>query len=152
MDEFATVTTWGRFQQACLYWVQGALYEATFARMDREWSAITPALRTAGLERPLRVTLQEYGWLLLEQVHAIVDRGVRRGDPVVLWCDPWPDAVALRAIAAARWLERESYARAPKSRRGTPCGRPKRRSTAAARDSPSDGCWGEATHTSAGLS
>jgi len=110
VDEFATVCTWGRFRQAYIYRKLGAFYRPTFARMDHEWGEVQPALRAAGLDRPLRVTLQGYGWLLHELVEALVDRGVSRGDPVIVWCDPWPDDVALRAIRAALWLERRGYA------------------------------------------
>lgn len=111
VDEFATAVTWGRFRQAYIYRTTGGPgYAATFARMDREWATVSPALAAAGLERPLRVTLQAYRWLLHEQVHAILDRGVRVSAPVVLWCSPWPDAVALAAIRAVLWLQREGHA------------------------------------------
>lgn len=109
--EFGRVATWGRFRQAYIYRAQGALYAGTFARMDREWLQLQPKLAAAGADRPLRVTLQGYGWLLHEQVDALVGRGVAADAPVIVWCEPWPDAVALRAIAAAQWLEREGFAR-----------------------------------------
>lgn len=151
VDEFAPVCSWGRFRQAYIYRALGALYRPTFARMDREWSSITPALRAAGLERPLRVTLQAYGWLLHEQVDAIVGRGVTANAPVILWCDPWPDAVALRAIAAATWLEREGYARPGVEARDAVRAAQTGLNGSGARLAV-DGWWGEATHRAAGLS
>ncbi len=119
--------------------------------MDREWGAITPALRAAGLERPLRVTLQAYGWLLHEQVDAIVGRGVSADAPVILWCDPWPDAVALRAIAAATWLEREGYACVGVEARDAVRAAQEALNREGARLTV-DGWWGDATHKAAGLS
>lgn len=110
VDEFAAVTSWGRFRQAYIYNARGARYAPTFERMDREWAAIAPALRSGGLERPLRVTLQAYGWRLHEQVHAILDRCVRPAVPLVLWCDPWPDDVTLAALAFVELLVREGFA------------------------------------------
>ncbi len=110
VDEFATVTTWGRFRQAYIYNSRGAHYGPTFERMDREWAAVTPALRSAGLERPLRVTLQAYGWKLHELIHALLDRCVRPREPVVLWCDPWPDATTLAALRFVEILMREGFA------------------------------------------
>lgn len=110
VDEFATVTTWGRFRQAYIYNSRGAHYGPTFERMDREWAAVTPALRSAGLERPLRVTLQAYRWKLHELIHALLDRCVRPREPVVLWCDPWPDATTLAALRFVEILMREGFA------------------------------------------
>jgi hypothetical protein len=151
VDEFASVCTWGRYRQAYIYRALGALYAPTFARMDREWSSITPALRAAGLERPLRVTLQAYGWLLHEQVDAIINRGVAANASVILWCDPWPDAVALRAIAAATWLEHEGYARPGVAARAAVRAAQAEFNRRGARLTV-DGWWGEATHRAAGLS
>lgn len=111
VDEFARVCTWGRFRQAYIYNAQGVGYSSTFARMDREWATITPALRAAGLERPLRVTIQGYRWKLHEQVHCLLDRCVRPAHPLMMWAEPWPDAVALRALRALQWLRREGFAR-----------------------------------------
>jgi hypothetical protein len=79
--------------------------------MDREWETIAPALRAAGVERPLGVTVQGYGWLLHELVDCLIDRGVRVGMPVFMWGEPWPDAIALRALRVVQWLQREGFAR-----------------------------------------
>ena len=145
MDEFAEVCTWGRFRQAYIYRDKGALYRPTFERMDREWAAITPALRMAGLERPLRVTLQGYGWLLHEQVHALLERSVRPAAPLVVWCDPWPDATCLRALRAVLWLQREGYAGAGVEPREAV------RAAQRALGVAVDGWWGEETARAAGL-
>lgn len=110
VDEFARVTTWGRYRQAYIYNQRGGFYRPTFERMDREWARVAPALAAAGLERPLRCTLQAYGWKLHELVHALLDRHVRTGDPLILWCDPWPDAVCRRALAVVRWMIAEGFA------------------------------------------
>lgn len=110
VDEFAAVTTWGRFRQAYIYNTRGGFYRPTFERMDREWANLTPALRSAGLERPLRVTLQAYGWKLHELVHALLDRCIRPQEPLILWCDPWPDEVTLAALRLVEMLVREGFA------------------------------------------
>lgn len=110
VDEFAAVTTWGRFRQAYIYNDKGARYAPTFERMDREWGNITPALRNAGLERPLRVTLQAYGWKLHELVHALLDRCIRPQEPLILWCDPWPDAITMTALRMVEVLVRDGFA------------------------------------------
>lgn len=150
VDEFAPVCTWGRFRQAYIYRQKGAGYQSTFARMDREWGHVAPAMKAAGLDRPLRVTLQAYGWLLHEQVDAILQRGVREAAPVILWCDPWPDAVTLRAIAAVTWLQREGYARAGVDARDAVRSAQVVLNARGARLTV-DGWWGEATHAAAGL-
>lgn len=111
VDEFATVCTWGRFRQAYIYNKLGLSsgYAKTFARMDHDWQSIAPALASAGLSRPTRVTLQAYGWKLHELVDAILLRGVLAREPLVFWCDPWPDAVTLRALAFVDLLVREGF-------------------------------------------
>lgn len=110
VDEFAVVCDLGRFRQAYIYNAQGAFYRSTFERMDREWTNITPALAAEGLDRPLYVTLQAYRWKLHEQVHALLDRCVRPNAPLILWCDPWPDAVTLAAVKIVQILLREGCA------------------------------------------
>ena len=110
VDEFASVCNLGRFRQAYIYNAKGAFYLPTFERMDREWNDLAPALRSAGLERPLRVTLQAYGWKVHELVHALLDRCVRPAVPLVLWCDPWPDATTLSALRFVELLVREGFA------------------------------------------
>lgn len=110
VDEFATACTWGRFRQAYIYNDRGGFYRPTFERMDREWAQVAPALRAAGLERPLRCTLQAYRWKLHEQVHALLDRCVRPAEPLILWCDPWPDATTLAALDFVSTLVREGFA------------------------------------------
>lgn len=148
--EFGKVCTWGRYRQAYIYRAKGADYRPTFDRMDREWTALRPKLAAAGVDRPLRVTLQAYGWLLHEQVDAILQRGVREAAPVILWCEPWPDAVALRAITAAGWLQREGYARAGVEARDAVRSAQVVLNARGARLTV-DGWWGEATHAAAGL-
>ena len=110
VDEIAPVCRWGRYRQAYLYNAMGAGYASTFARMDREWAIVQPALARAGLAQPLRVTLQGYRWKLHEMVHALLDRHVRPAEAIVIWCDPWPDAVCLRAIAMVQFLVRAGFA------------------------------------------
>ena len=110
VDEFAAVTTWGRFRQAYIYNRRGITYAPTFARMDREWAALNTTLRDAGLERPLRITLQAYGWKCHELVHALLDRCVRPADPLILWCDPWPDRVTREALRFVEMLMRDGFA------------------------------------------
>ena len=110
VDEFATACDWGRFRQAYIYNARGGYYRPTFERMDREWAGITPALRAAGLERPLRCTLQAYGWKLHELVHALLERCVAPSAPLVMWCDPWPEAAALAAVEFVSMLVREGFA------------------------------------------
>ena len=152
VDEFAAIATWGRFRQAYLYRSQGEAcgYVPTFQRMDRSWLAIAAALRTAGLERPLRVTLQAYRWLLREQVHALLDRGVRTQDPVILWCEPWPDETCLRAIRAVLWMQREGYARAGVSAEDA-VRAAQRALVGTGYPIDVDGDWGEETARAAGL-
>jgi hypothetical protein len=146
VDEFAQVTNWGRFRQAYIYNAQGAGYASTFARMDREWATITPALRAACLERPLRVTIQGYRWKLHEQVHCLLDRCVSPAVPLVMWAEPWPDETALRALRAMQWLQREGYARP-----GVSADTAIKAAQTALRVT-ADGDWGPATHAAAGLS
>ena len=62
------------------------------------------------LMRPLYVTLQAYRWKLHEQVHALLDRCVRPNAPLILWCDPWPDAVTLAAVKIVQILLRDGHA------------------------------------------
>lgn len=150
VDEFAMVTTWDRFRQAYIYRKLGAHYRPTFARMDEEWGNVDDALRAVGLDRPLRVTLQGPGWALHEQVDALINRGVSRGDPVIVWCDTWPDEVSMRAIRAALWLEREGSATpgttAESAVRLAQVELNRRGARLAV-----DGRWGPATHAAAGL-
>lgn len=147
VDEFAVTCAWGRFRQAYIYNAQGAGYASTFARMDRDWDAIAPALRSVGLERPLRVTIQGYRWNLHEQVHCLLDRCVRPAVPLMMWAEPMPDETAMKAIRAALWLQREGYAR--------PCV-DARDAVRAAQHALGhglsvDGWWGPETHAAAGL-
>lgn len=113
VDEFARVCTWGRFRQAYIYNHLGPAqgYAATFARMDREWGTVNPALEKAGLGRPLRVTLQGYRWKLHELVDALLTRHVAPAAPLVMWAEPFPDAVALRALRVVLKLQREGMAK-----------------------------------------
>lgn len=110
VDEFALACDWGRFRQAYIYNARGGYYRPTFERMDREWTGIAPALRAAGLERPLRCTLQAYGWKLHELVHALLERCVAADAPLVMWCDPWPEPGALAAVEFVSMLVREGFA------------------------------------------
>lgn len=107
VDEFATVCNWGRFRQAYIYNNLGAYYKPTFDTMDESWGEIEPSLRSAGLSRPLRVTLQGYGWKSHEFVDALLSRGSCRGEPVVIWCDPMIAPLEERALRFVLWCERE---------------------------------------------
>jgi hypothetical protein len=151
VDEFAAVCSWGRFRQAYIYNALGAGYGPTFKRMDTEWSTVTPALQAAGLARPLRVTIQGYRWRLHEQVHALLDRGVSRGDPAVVWCDPWPDDTALRAIRAAMWMEHQGYAAPGIDAREAVRAAQREINRARASGLVLDGWWGGATDDALGL-
>lgn len=144
VDEFATVANWGRYRQMYLYPETGYAYTA--ARMDREWATITPALRAAGLERPLRVTIQAYRWRLNEQVHCLLDRGVRPDVPVVMWAEPMPDATSEQAIRAVKFLVASGYARPGIDATEAVKAFQRTRSTLTA-----DGQWGPLTHAAAGL-
>ena len=150
VDEFATCCNLGRFRQAYIYNKLGQGYQSTFARMDREWESIQPALCAAGLERPLRVTLQAYGWKLHEMVHVLLDRGVKPNVPVVLWSDPFPDAVCLQALHAVRWMQQEGFAAA-----GVEPENAVRRAQLQLNKSGAglavDGTWGPMTHEKAQL-
>ena len=150
VDEFATCCTLGRFRQAYIYRKLGQGYGPTFSRMDREWNDLQPELAKVGLDRPLRVTLQAYGWLLHELVHALLDRGVRPNAPLVLWCDPWPDAVCLQALHAVRWMQQEGFAGPGIS----PVDAVQRAQTQINKSGAGlvpDGIWGAATHRAAEL-
>lgn len=110
VDEFAVCCNLGRFRQAYIYNQKGGYYRPTFERMDREWASIQPALASIGLDRPLRTTLQAYGWKLHEQVDALIERQAKLDVPLVLWCDPFPNDVCLNALHVVNWLKREGYA------------------------------------------
>lgn len=110
VDEFAVVCDLGRFRQGYIYNDRGAGYRSTYERMDREWGNITPALRAAGLERPLRLTIQAYRWKLHEMVHVLLDRCVRPEEPLVEWCDAWPDSIAMAALEFVAMLVSEGFA------------------------------------------
>ena len=110
VDEFAAVCTWGRFRQAYIYNDHGLFYRPTFAAMDASWAEVTPSLRAAGLERPLRVTLQGYRWKAHEFVDALLSRGACVGDPVVVWCDPMIEAPEERCLRFVLWCIREGFA------------------------------------------
>jgi len=150
VDEFAVVCGWGRFRQAYIYNHLGAYYEPTFARMDKDWTKIAHALRTAGLERPLRVTIQGYRWKLHEQVHALLDRCVRPAHPLMMWCEPMPDETAMKAIRAMLWLQREGYAGAGVDARDAVRAAQTALNRAGARLDV-DGWFGEASYAAAGL-
>lgn len=150
VEEFGLVCNLGRFRQGYIYRKQGLNYRPTYERMDRDWTAIAPALRAVGVERPLGVTVQGYGWLLHELVDVLIERGVRPGMPVFMWAEPWPDAVALRALRALQWLRREGFVREGRS------------ALDAVRDAQTelnrqgarldvDGAFGDASYAAAGL-
>ena len=109
VDEFARVTNWGRFRQAYIYRDQGVEDTDTFPRMDTEWSNVTPALRAAGLDRPLYVTLQGYGWRLSRLVYRLLERCLLPEHPLVIWSDPFPDDITARALAAVAHLCARGY-------------------------------------------
>lgn len=110
VDEFATVCSWGRFRQAYIYNNLGAYYRPTFDAMDASWAEVEPSLRTAGLSRPLRVTLQGYGWKSHEFVDALLSRGVCAGDPLVIWCDPMIAPREETCLRFVLWCIREGFA------------------------------------------
>lgn len=110
VEEFGFICNLGRFRQAYIYNDRGGHYRPTFERMDREWAAVRPSLAAVGADPPLRVTLQAYRWKLHELVHALLDRCVSPHVPLVMWCDPWPDAVALAALEFVGQLVHEGLA------------------------------------------
>ena len=153
VDEFAVTCTWGRFRQAYIYNHLGPScgYASTFARMDREWATITPALRAAGLERPLRVTLQGYRWKLHELVDALLTRCVLPQVPLVMWSEPFPDQGALQAIRAVTFLKREGYVASVARRTVLAFQVDYNRQAPETKRLAEDGWWGPATHAAAGL-
>lgn len=114
VDEFAVKgVNWYRLRQ--LYMNQagfkarwgGRRFEEGHAWMERDWGRIAPALEAAGLDRPLSVTLQMYGWgpdALDDLVWCLLYYRATLRRPVVGWADPFPTGEALRCLDAAQRL------------------------------------------------
>lgn len=121
VDEFATGIDWGRFRQAyCNNFKReyGDLrYKKVFSWMNRDWAKIEPAMAAAGLSRPLRVTIQGYGWRLQDEVDCIVRETVTNSSEMVIWNEPLPDLTTRKALLIASRLVEEGHAR--------PCVEPK---------------------------
>jgi hypothetical protein len=102
VDEFAKDINWARFRQAYLNNFTRQLgdrrYKRIFDWMDRDWGRITPALRSAGLERTLALTIQGYGWRLHDLVHCILREIATRKNEIIIWCDALPDETTLQAL------------------------------------------------------
>lgn len=116
VDEFATEINWRRFRQAYsnnfTREFGNLRYKKVFDWMNRDWAKITPALKAMGLERDLGVTIQGYGWRLIDEVDCILREIVTRGCEIIVWCDPLPDEVTRKAIFIVSRLIEEGYAQA----------------------------------------
>lgn len=104
VDEFGAFCDLGRFRQAYLYGPSPRRYEDTFARMEREWAAITPALQAIGVDRPLYVTIQGYRWDKDDLVDCLLEYWVCRQGVLVVWGEPYPDADFIECFTVAREL------------------------------------------------
>lgn len=113
VDEFATVTNWGRFRQNYwLNWKSPSAYWTVTDTMEKQWQPVQTTLQPLGLARPLRVTLQGYGhnakpW---QFVHALLRWMVCEQQPVVLWCAPFPNRLHLQAIMFVQCLVANGFA------------------------------------------
>lgn len=117
IDEFAVSVNWYRFRQC--YANQAGFkrqwgtsrWEKFSAWMERDWRTVKPAMQAAGLDRPLGVTLQAYGWddVPSDLVNAILAETCA-GRPVIFWCDPFPEPLVILAIRFATWCKREGIA------------------------------------------
>lgn len=75
---------------------------------EREWANVTKALRTVGLERPRTVTIQ--GYQHDEQPWTVVDAVMSRADrPVIVWSEPFPTEVTVRALRVGPELMRRGF-------------------------------------------
>lgn len=116
VDEFAKhAVNWCRARQAYIYGADKDpnAYERTFARMEREWARIRPAMEKAGLTRPETVTLQGYAWdaVLSDLVDALVDWRWNRDQPVFVWAHGLPTPPFLRALHCAQTLGELGFAK-----------------------------------------
>lgn len=111
VDETSLACNLGHFPQGYIYRSQGLDYVPTFKRMDDDWTAIAPALAAIAPARPRGVTVQGYGWILHELVDCLVNRCTKPSMPLFMWAEPWPDAVAIQALRALRWLRSNGFAR-----------------------------------------
>lgn len=116
VDEFATGINWRRFRQAyCNNFTRefGKLrYKKVFDWMNRDWDKIAPAMRAAGLERDLGVTIQGYGWgdRIFDLVDCLLREIVTKGIEIVIWCDGLPDLTTRKAMLVVSRLIEEGYA------------------------------------------
>lgn len=116
IDEFAASCVNGdRARQ--LYWENFTrqwgrdAYERMSAWMERSWGVVRPALDRAGLTRTEAVSIQGYAHKdTVDTVDCILDWGINRATRVVVWSEPFPTEVTMRAIAAAGRLRELGHA------------------------------------------
>lgn len=113
-DEFASFLNWGRFRQAYCNDFKRQFgderYAKIFAWMDRDWTDHDALLATDGLSRPLRVTLQGFGWVPQHLAHAVLTYAVCLQQPVILWCEPAPSEDTIAVLTGVRILQEQGFA------------------------------------------
>lgn len=119
-DEFARRSVnWYRFREA--YCNEAGFkrqwgsrrYEEVFAWMDRDWAIARVALANVGLDRPLGVTIQGYGWstdCLDDLAHCLLKYRAQLQQPVVIWGEPFPDDDTLRYVVGTQKLIDHGFA------------------------------------------
>jgi len=113
-DEFAAyAVNWFRFRQAYCNDFKSQFgesrYAEVFAWMDRDWAVHQAHLKTVGLDRPLGVTIQGYGWRLRDLGHCLLKYTGQLQQPVIMWSEPFPTPDTLSMIKGVDFLARKGY-------------------------------------------
>lgn len=109
IDEFASYVQFHADQRYWENWKpRKDRYKYLNQWAEREWTHVDAALELEGLKRPRTVTIQ--GYEHDEQPWTVVDAVLSRRDrPVIVWSDPFPDAVTLRALRVGPALVKRGF-------------------------------------------
>lgn len=118
VDEFAKkVVNWARFRQA--YCNEAGFksqygkqrYATIFQWMERDWTEVQSQLALVGLDRPLGVTIQAYGWddIPYALVSCLLEWASLRRSTVFAWSDPYPSPMFLVCLSAWQFLDSHGF-------------------------------------------
>jgi hypothetical protein len=77
-----------------------ARYSFCWAWFERSWAQLNARLATKGLVKPVIKTIQGYKWVFKDLVNCLTSNPT-----LLIWAEPYPDAVFMSALAVAQRLE-----------------------------------------------